>query len=209
MHTNSQMEAGGVGYGMHPRRGTIRRLPVLVWSTKALAARWYDPTTANLPSQLTATGDGLLTGSVTNQTGVDLSDARLLYGSWGWRLGDLPEGRTVRIDRDLDPLRTRTVLLKGRRAGGQLFVPEEATTDELLTLSMFYKALGGHRFAGLQDHGTGQLDMSHQLRLGRAVLVARRADRGSQLLVGDEQLSPTGNELSVYRFLLPVDPPAE
>ena len=49
-----------------------------------------------LAAELALDDDGLLVGSLTNNTGAPLADACLLAGQWGYRLGDLRAGPAAR-----------------------------------------------------------------------------------------------------------------
>jgi hypothetical protein len=189
----------------------LENLPVETWSTKTLAARWTAPAAEMVVAELTATVENLVEGTVRNASGVRLDDARLLFGTWGWRLGDIAAGESVTIDRRLDPLKIRTLLTgvnrgaaDGPRPGGP-FVAEEADIDELLDLMMFYQASGGRGFSRLGNEHQSFCDLSHQLDLGRAVLLARCDQPGSELQRDGEAIhTELDGRWTVVRFVIPV-----
>jgi hypothetical protein len=78
---------------------------------------------------------------------------------------------------------------------------------------MFYEAAGGAGFAGLPLRYQTDLDLSRQLALGRAVLVAEVAGLTSQLSL---ETSPdasgadsAGTSRTILRFVLPVQRPQD
>ena len=81
--------------------------------------------------------------------------------------------------------------------------------DELLNVMMFYEAAGGSGFAGLPFRYQAHIDLSRQLTLGRAVLVAEVDGPTSRLHLG-ESLNPAGadshiDSRTIFRFVLPVE----
>jgi len=216
------MQTGGAdlgiiphGYRFGPDRNSLEDLPVLSSATKSLVARWTGGGPANVDSTLTD-DEGLVSGGVTNETGVTLRNVRLLYGSWGYRLGTLKPGQHVDVTEQLSPRSTKTIVT--RDALGQtganvaeenrVFSAEQATAKDILNLMMFYDVAGGQNFAHLPNRYQAFVDMSRQLELGRAILVAEAEIEGAQLVdsatgqpVNDGKLS-TG--AVIYRFILPV-----
>ena len=96
------MQTGGAdlgivttGYRYGPERKSLEQVPVLASATKSLLARWTGTSAATIEATLTDE-DGLAAGTITNQTGVELRNVRLLYGSWAYRLGTLNAGAADR-----------------------------------------------------------------------------------------------------------------
>ena len=78
---------------------------------------------------------------------------------------------------------------------------------------MFYEIAGGYGFAHVPNRYQGSCDMSRQLELGRAVLLAEsEAATGSSIVevgTGQPLVEDPGHETStVYRYILPVNRPA-
>ncbi|MCI0492677.1 MAG: hypothetical protein L0Z07_07055 [Planctomycetes bacterium] len=216
------MQAGGVdmavinaGYRFTPPLDAMLGVPVLTSGVKSLTARWTAPVQQILDAQL-RNDDGLLAGSLTNETGDTLTNAHLLYGSLAYRLGDLGNGKRIEIGQNLDPFRVHTFVTRGARGRdstgkGELdrgvFLADHASSEQLLMLMMFYQAAGGEEFARLPSRYQSYCDLSRLLELGRAILVAYPSSEGSQLIdhatgrpPGDDQRRTR----TVYRFVIPV-----
>jgi hypothetical protein len=216
------MQSGGIdlgivhsGYRYGPDRSSLLGVPVLASATKSLVSRWTSPVSAMIDAKLTDQ-DGLAVGSITNQTGFQLHNARLLYGSWAYRLGDINVGKRVDVGEQLSPRKVKTIVTHdalgetGTAKGaveGQVFAPEKASAKEILSLMMFYEAAGGYGFAHLPNRYQAYCDLSRTLELGRAILVADAAgpvadlvDDATGAAVGDRQDEST----VVYRFVMPV-----
>ncbi len=80
-------------------------VPIQVWSTKSLTARWNAPTTA-YPAADLAEGDRVLLGSITNTLPFPLRDCVLIHGGSAYQLGTLSPGES----RQLGPMLKRTEL---------------------------------------------------------------------------------------------------
>jgi hypothetical protein len=192
-------------------------LPVLTSSTKSLLARWDTEHSADATSPLSAKlavdEDGLLGGSLTNESGAALVDACLLYGQWGYRLGDVRSGQRLEIGPRLSAIPVKSVVARRARRGAaasepSTFLADRATVDELLSVMMFYKAAGGEGFAGLPNRYQADCDLSRLLELDRAILVAGGTSRGSQWMdaaTGESLESEPDTSTVVYRFILPVN----
>jgi hypothetical protein len=220
------MQSGGIdlgiirsGYRYGAERKSLLGVPVLASATKSLMARWTAPVSSMIGAELTDQ-DGLAIGSITNQTDFPLQNARLLYGTWAYRLGHLNAGKRIEVGEQLSPRKVKTIVThealgetgaaKGS-AEGQLFAAETASAKEILSLMMFYDAAGGFGFAHLPNRYQAYCDLSRTLELGRAILVAEAAGPVTQLIdeatgaaVGDAQDEST----VVYRFVLPVKRPS-
>jgi hypothetical protein len=94
---------------------------------------------------------------------------------------------------------------------GRVFSTEQATPKQILSVMMFYEAAGGLAFAHLPNRCQANCDLSRQLELGRAVLVADVADAGANLIdqtTGQALDGAVDGPTTVYRFILPVKKPA-
>jgi hypothetical protein len=219
------MQSGGIdlgivrsGYRYGSERKSLLGVPILASATKSLIARWTAPVSSMVDAELTDQ-DGLAIGSITNRTNFPFQNARLLYGTWAYRLGGLNAGQRIDVGEQLSPRKVKTIVTHealgetGAAKGateGQLFAAETASAKEILSLMMFYDAAGGFGFAHLPNRYQANCDLSRTLELGRAILVADTASPVTQLIdeatgttVGDTQDEST----VVYRFVLPVKRP--
>jgi hypothetical protein len=211
----TELEFNRLMYQYGPALSALVGIPIKKWSTRTILARWHSEFPPALPvvADLVSTNDGLLTGTVTNNSSTKLTDARLLFDTWAWQLGDLTEGAQVTIDDRHDPLKVKTLLTREVRSaafandtGGQeVFVVGQASIDQLIDLMMFYDAVGGKRFVRLSNQLQPFLDLSHLLKQGRAILIARSSQPGSELLRDGRPMHQDGNQYwTIYRFVLPV-----
>lgn len=223
MHAGGRpIDVTGVGYQQADDLSELAELPVLTASSKSLQATWDLPPAANaappITAELSLDDDGLLVGTLTNNTGALLKNACILAGQWGYQLGDLQPGQQITVGREFTLNRVKTILT--RRAGqevaaaGSTFLANRASTVELLTTLTFYNAIGGAGFAGLPNRYQADLDLSRLLTENRAILVA--ADKNStgknsgsqwQDAATNQPLATEHDEsTTVYRFILSLNP---
>jgi hypothetical protein len=203
-----------------PQSGpTIVGMPVQVWSTKSLVSRYEGETDRVVDSQLSRDRDDLVEGSLTNDCGVRLSDCRLLYGTWAWKLGAIGDGETKTIDPSVSPVRISTLL-------GKI---DEANPYDRFNRWTTIEAMGDALSVGTLAAGDGEaasrylhdLDLAHHLAAGKAILLARVEDGprselvrpdGPLVVEGDDK-NGDGEEANdlrrrswvFVRFLLPVE----
>jgi hypothetical protein len=202
----------GEGYRYGDNFGKLIGVPILTSGTKSLLGRW----TASVGPLVLAdlrNEDGLVTGSIENRTGRQLRNVRLYHGEWGYRLGTLAEGARADVGEDLRPRNFKTIVTQDSLAAGasdlteeRVFVADRASLKELVNTMMFYEAVGGSGFAHLANRFQAYCDLSRLPMLGRAVLVADVATKGSGIIdaengdvIGDQDSSAV-----IYRFILPV-----
>jgi hypothetical protein len=202
-----------IRYGYHYGRdlASLLHVPVLSSATKSLIARWMAPARTMIDAQL-ADEDGLVAGFVANRSDVVLKNVRLLYNGWAYRLGPLEPGGRIDVADEMSPRRMKTVVTQDAagppppgQEEGNVFVAERATAGQILNLMMFYEAASGLGFARLVNDYQAYCDLSRLMELGRAILVAETATRGSRLVnAAGETIGDIGDSIVVYRFVLPV-----
>ena len=103
------MQTGGadweivpIGYEYGPDLRSLAGVPVLTSATKSLSARWTAKSSNTFEAQLSDT-EGLVVGTIQNQLGVPLQNARLFYGSWAYKLGTLNARRAGGSERGAQP----------------------------------------------------------------------------------------------------------
>jgi hypothetical protein len=200
-------------YRYGPQLDVLEGVPILTSSTKSLTAQWAAEVGQLLDAQL-ADDDGLVRGTIVNRTGRLLRNVRLLYGGWGYRLGNLESGGRIDVSDKLDAHRVKTIVTSsvlaasaGSSAATTQMVIDGASPLGLVNLIMFYDAAGGPAFVQLTNRYLANCDLSRHLELGRAILVADCDGTGSQLidLTSDNPLGAQGDAGAVVmRFVLPV-----
>jgi len=217
--SGSQTSVFDTGYQYSDALSSIQRLPVQVWSTKTLTARWSARVDAPLQAKLQPDGEELLRGQIRNDSGVELEDCLLLYGRWAYKLGRLPAGKTLDIDDSLQP-RTVKTSLTSATAGDTTVSP---TTDDgtvpfqsaewdiarLTKAMMFFQAINGPRYTNMTHRYQSFVDLSSLLKQNnQAILLAKCNAPGSQWLTSDQPLaSDQDRRWTYYRFVLKVESP--
>lgn len=194
-------------------------MPVQVWSSKSLTARWEAPA-ASAPTAKLSVDNRTLVGRITNTLDFPLENCLLAFDRSAYKLGTLQPGKSARFG----PLTRRSELktyLTGRRtvkADKDSYRHEStpydlASTDlvYILRTMMFYDEAGGYRYTGLWNDYQDFVDLSGLLNAGRAILIAEapseNADaRGAELFDDGRPLAvPKDKHRTIYRFVFPVE----
>ena len=203
-------------YDFAPGLDALRDVPVQIWSTKSFFARWHGQAPAPLEAELVATGDGMLRGRLVNRLGIELTDARLHYDRWVYPIPVFKDGQSVAVGDRLQPLTSHTLLTRQRTVQekdlrDRTTAYDERSTDipRILEMMMFHRLAGAERYTGgLTNRYQGFVDLSGHLALSRAVLVARGAAPTSTLTRdGKKMAGPHHQQITFYRFVIPVAPP--
>lgn len=212
-------------YDFATERDALRGVPIQVWSTKSLTARWTARIDAGVEARLTEE-DSLPEGTITNSLAFPLSECLLAYGTRVYELGTIEPGRSITVGPRLNKPRELKSLLTGRQI---LFNPEkedyrpQATpydrasldVEYILRTMTFFEEAGGRRYTGLSNRYQRFVDLSHLLKTGRAVLVGRaeadesNAPRHGATLLCNGRPIPQGQlrHTTIYRFVFPVENP--
>ncbi len=194
--------------------GRLLGLPIPVWSSRALVARWRAEMPAPpLQVELSEQPDGSLQGRVRNMLpGTTLRDCLLAGGSWAWLLGDLQPGAVAAVrpedQRDLEGVlrNWRLVRQEGKNdryvRQGAPYNTESADVPYILQAMMFYQAAGGSGFVRLNHHQWSFTDLSRHLDARRAILVAKVAEPAAEIRTNSSDVSR--RTWTVWRFVLPV-----
>lgn len=206
-------------YRFAPDNDRLLGLPLLQWSTRSLIARWTAPAGPWVEAELAEQADRFIHGTMTNRLGVTLRDCFLAYGPYAYSIGDFAPGQRIEISPDAlstSELHTRLTRKEirydeDRRQYIQAGNPYDAASldaYEILTQMMFYDAAGGWNYSRLLNRYQNYVDLSGQLDLGRAVLVARvetTQRQAARLECDGHPVPPQQQDASiVYRFVIPV-----
>jgi hypothetical protein len=204
-------------YDCSPGLDALIGVPLPVWSSKSLIARWSTTATSR-PAAKIADKDRTPVGLVTNTLGFPLKGCLLCYGRWAYRLGDLGPGESAEVG-PVCERRDLTTLLTGRKyifeEGTQRATPyDRGSVDAayILRAMMFFKAAGGYRYTGLVHRHQGFVDSSDLLKTDHAILVAigpqddpQSACHGARLVRDGQPLGgPEDRHTTIYRFVVPV-----
>lgn len=178
--------------------GAVVGLPVATGSTKTLVTHRYAQGAAIVSVTLRPGLGGLIEGSVTNDSGKDLVDCQLWHNGWAWRLGRFRAGETKTINDSGSLLRITTLL------GAQL--DERDANAQTLASILSFGDLIARRRDPPENHLLSATDLTHQLDLGRAILVGRVEQPKEPLrLVGDARTGKAPQRRDVFvRYLIAV-----
>ena len=217
--SGSQTSVFEAGYQYGDRLASMHRLPVQVWSTKTLTARWSARVSKMLQADLRHDGEELLRGQVFNDTGTEFEECLLLYGRWAYDLGRMTDGKTQKIDETLQP-RTVKTLLTNATAGDDTitqtaddgtvpFKNAEWDVARLIKAMMFYQAVNGPRYTGKNHRYQSFVDLSALLEHDDlAILLAKCSNPSSQWIANEQPLaSDQDRRWTYYRFILKVESP--
>jgi hypothetical protein len=206
------------GYAFASELQSMLDVPVQLWSTKTITARWSSEVIIPLETTLARTDDQLLEGQITNKGELPLDDCVLLYGQWAWNLGTLAADSALNVADAAQPRTVRTLLTNATAGDSTIVdiaddgtVPYRLGNNDITRLAktmMFFRAINGERYSGMLSRYQAFLDMSHLLdQPDAAILLAKTRSVGSQWVDGDKPLkSDQDLNWTYYRFVMPVGP---
>ena len=194
-------------------------VPIQVWSTKSLTARWEGPAPA-CPAAELIEADQVLSGSIANTLPFPLHNCILAYRGSVYDLGPLAPGQSARLGptskrSELKTMLTgqRTVLTEGEKWQNETTPYDQSSTDlaYILRIMMFYEKAGGRQYTRLWNNYQDFVDLSPLLKADRAILVAQtptpanEGHQGAELLRDGKPLAGGKDQHgTIYRFVFPV-----
>ncbi len=206
-----------VSYGIRSDRAasgqgktSLEGLPIQVWSSKSLSARWTAKTDHAFASDLVRENNGQVSGGVENPLDIPLSECYLLYGRSAYPLDQLaPHARKI-IRQGARPLNlelkmTRRQITTDHRELSTRWNIADLDVPRILEIMMFHEAAGGQRYTKISHRYERALDLSYQLQAGRAILLGRAEKPATQLLQDGRPMSNAAmRNWCYYRIVLPV-----
>jgi len=227
MYRSAEGTLTGPAYQFSDQSKSIKNLPILKWGTKSLMAEWTQQQPELILSNLTGNSLGQLSGNLTHRFAGPLKDWVLAYGNRIYlpivdpeHLEDsfIPSTQVWNINgprvesRNIKGYLTRAVSRRIEQKGQLNATVVTVQTDynpfsknvyEILKILTYHEMSGGFGYTGLSNISSEQLDLSEQLRLGRAVLFARLDRPLSQVLLDDQKLDQE-NQTTYIRVVIPV-----
>jgi hypothetical protein len=206
-------------YDLSDTTGVASGVPLATWSSKCFSGRWTAPNCRLISADLHENVDRQLAGSIRLADGVQggfkLTRCALFYDRWAYPIDALSAVDPIDVAR-LES-RTAETLLTERHLvseSDQSNPYDRAGLDRarVLQIMMFYKIAGGRKYTGLLNRYEHELDFSDLLApgLGRAVLVGLGPPAANVDIDGHPLPSDASAEhLSIYRFVIPVEKPAD
>ncbi|MDA1213439.1 MAG: DUF4350 domain-containing protein [Planctomycetota bacterium] len=208
----------------------IENLPIPIWSAKTLYSQKSMPATSLVDSHLVSTGMGQLQGTITHHFPAPLEDWFIAYGSRVFRpriglglpadLGSsaLPPGRPWDpngagvFQRELKGFLTGTIQVRSTTTGkSEHTILQQKAYDldghdayTILKMMTFYEMVGGQDYTKLSNHQLDDMDLTHVMKLNRAVLFGQIKSPASSLVL-DGKTENSQRHVTVVRIVLPVD----
>ncbi|MFM8251889.1 MAG: hypothetical protein ACKOBW_09870 [Planctomycetota bacterium] len=194
------------------QKSDVEGLPIQVTSTKAISGRWWVELPAIDPGRLRAESlESKLEGDLVNPLATPLTEWFIVYHNWVYR-GDRELGAGDRVAMtDFKATRYLDWQLTRRRVTSEnkdLSTPwDQASLDvpRITEMLMFHESAGGSSYTRLTHRYQAYVDLSDQLRMGRAMLIGRARTAATELRNDGEPFHEAHDlQATFYRILLPV-----
>ena len=206
---------------------SIDGLPLMQWSSKPLLTEIHSTVEGLVESDLQSNGVGQLSGTVKHRFSGQIEDWFLAYGNRVYRHKKtrdsnqslpLASGHVLRIDQpNMFPRELRAFLMgrvvTGTPLGGaptsdatrqsEGYDPQSRDPADILRILTFHNEAGGTKLTGLTNRLLETEDLSHLLKLGRAVLFGR-LDASIAAVQLDGKPTVPDRETTFIRIVLPV-----
>jgi len=173
------------------KSATADSVPQLVWSSRRFRASWQTQAANLVEADLISRGVGSLEGRVTHRLPGQLTNFIVVFGNRlyrnphepVWHPGEPLDLASPALERlDLDSfLRNRITTRVDRKPGdsGAEFLVTDTTydplnteLDEIIRQLTFFEASGGTQYSGITNDVLQSQDLTHLLRMGRAIVLA-------------------------------------
>ena len=195
----------------------LSNTPIPVWSSRSFTSRWLDRNEDPLLEfKITVGSNGIPSGEVRNNSGIDLTNCLIAYGRWAYTLDRLEAGQAIQLSSlqgALDELRDE---LNDRRdvydEETKQFQSEhkvyEVLSRDIATIARmmsFYEAAGGEDYTNLRHRYQTFMDLTPMIKLNRGVLIAFEEQPESILQVqADSGAAPQERTWKCLRFVFDV-----
>lgn len=204
----------------------IENLPLMQWSSMPLLTEIHSADDSLVESTLQSNGIGQLSGTITHRLPGPIEDWVLAFDKRIYRHKKnredpqslpLAPQQVLRVDQpNVFPRELRAFLTgrvgTGRREGSQAsdVANQFASYDSLsrnpadaLRILTFHNEVGGTKYTGLTNRLLEKEDLSHLLKLGRAILFGRLNSPVASLQMNGKEINPD-RETTFVRIVLPV-----
>ena len=210
----------------------LNELPVVQWSSKSLLTEETGSATSLVSSELVGSLSGRLTGTLTHRLPGTIEDWFLAYGNRVYRQSksrddpatiSLASRQLWRVEqpnvfqRDLRSFLIGQVTVAIRQADSNLenlshrqttYDPLSLNAQDLARALTFHEESGGTKYTGLTNRLLSDEDLSHLLKLNRAILFGRLKGAASSVQISaskepSQDVTPN-REFTFVRIVLPV-----
>jgi hypothetical protein len=230
MYRSSGLEVSRGEYSIEGE--LVSGLPLLQWSSKSLVTETGGTRAGLIESQLQTSSSGRLTGTLTHRLPSPIEDWFLVYGNRVYRQVkqrddehtlSLPPHRLWRVEqpnvfqRELRPFLTGQITVATKREGMNVqdvshrltvYDPLSRNPDLVARTLTFHAEAGGIKYTGLTNRLLDDEDLSHLLKLGRAILFGRLKDPMASINQNGTDVKPD-REITYVRIALPVTKAAD
>src|SRR5262249_50097406 len=137
----------------------------------------------------------------------------LFYDRWAYPLRRLRPGAQIDIETQLDAQTVDTYLRHVTVQQDRSVAPpyDRASFDvpRIVEIMTLHELAGGSNYTSLSGQHQSFVELSSLVRNGRAVLVGRVAEPGSELMRDGKSLDAVRGHWTFCRFVLPVERPDE
>lgn len=192
---------------------SLESIPMQNASTKALHATWLGELETPVTSGLRQSNNSdALLGTFTNPFDEPLYDFIVLYGVWVYQLQDRPlePGETIVLE---DDLREKTIAGHFTRRGnnGEDEVSEAWDTGstrlpKITKMMSFFDLIGGETYTQLSNNYHTSVDLSEQIKMGRAVVLGQLRETPTPLTINGNEFQTYDKQLTLIRMVMPVQP---
>ena len=192
---------------------SLQAIPMQNASTKAFHATWYGELESPLKNGLRkSTNSDALLGTFTNPLDKPLYDFVVLYGPWVYHLKDRPlgPGETIVLE---DDLREKTIAgyytRKNNRGEEEVSAAWDSRGTQLPRIAQmmsFFELIGGESYTQLSNNYHAPIDLSQNLKMGRAVMMGQIRDTTTPLKINGTAFDQYDKRLTLLRIVLPVQP---
>ncbi|QDT02589.1 hypothetical protein K227x_09670 [Rubripirellula lacrimiformis] len=195
------------------RTSSLRQLPLAPRSSKGfLSDTTFTPELTTSVEVQRRPGSELLQGGLVNPLPFDLLNGKLVFRNWAYILPTrLRAGERIPL---LDKLRQKNFrwLLSRQKAlesstETQAWDPTSKNSmQRIAEMLMFHNATGGSQYTNLENSPLAHLDLSQTLGDDRCILFGSVDKPLTSIQVSDtdESFTPTGDQLTMIRVILPV-----
>ena len=231
IYRTSGIEMGRSHYSQSPEH-QLNELPVVQWSSKSLLTEETGSATSLVSSELVGSLSGRLTGTLTHRLPGTIEDWFLAYGNRVYRQSksrddpatiSLASRQLWRVEqpnvfqRDLRSFLIGQVTVAIRQADSNLenlshrqttYDPLSLNAQDLARALTFHEESGGTKYTGLTNRLLSDEDLSHLLKLNRAILFGRLKGAASSVQISaskepSQDVTPN-REFTFVRIVLPV-----
>jgi hypothetical protein len=221
----ANVQVGATDYKV-TSESSIEDLPLMQWSSLPLLTEVHSVDDTLVESHLQSNGIGQLSGTITHRLPGQIEDWVLAFDKRIYRhkknredpqsLPLLPR-QVLRVDQpNVFPRELRAFLTgkvgTGKREGSQAsdvanqFISYDSLSRnpaDALRILTFHNEVGGTKYTGLTNRLLEKEDLSHLLKLGRAILLGRLNSPIASLQLNGKEISPD-REATFVRIVLPV-----